>query len=88
MKRTVDQIEKTLKHYLELDNVHYGYKVVKIINEKVSTYDGTYPSFEIFYEGFNQRTNSELRKTIQSDIEMYTGLKYGRDYWLGINIFD
>jgi len=87
MKRTIEQVEKIIKNYLEMENVHYGFKVKKIINETVSTYDGTYPSFEIFYEGFDQYKNSEIRKNIQADIERYTGLKYGSDYWLGINVF-
>ena len=87
MRRTVEQIERILKKYLELESVHYGFKVKNIVSETISTYDGTYPSIEIFYENFDQFKNSEIKKNLQKDIEGYTGLKYGRDYWLGINLF-
>ena len=86
MRRTIEQVEKTLKNYLELDNVHYGNKVTSIINETVSTYDGTYPSFEITYQGITNRMSPELQKNITKDIERYLGLKHGSDYWLGVTI--
>lgn len=86
MKRTIEQVEKTLKNYLELDNVHYGNKLKKINNETVSTYDGTYPSFEVIYEGVTNRMNHEVQNNMIKDIERYLGLKHGTDYWLGITM--
>lgn len=86
MRRTIEQVEMTLKNYLELGNVHYGNKLKRINNETISTYDGTYPSFEVIYEGDNRRMNHDIQNEIIKDIERYVGLKHGTDYWLGITM--
>lgn len=86
MKRTIEQVEKQLKSYLTMDTVHNGNKVKSVVNETVSTYDGTYPSFEIVYEGVSNRMSPEIQKNLTKEIERYLGLKHGSDYWLGVTI--
>ena len=60
--------------------------MLSIVNETISTYDGTYPSYEIIYESLENKTASEIQKNITKDIENYLGLKHGSDYWLGITL--
>ena len=77
------KIEKIVSEYLKHDHVHTGFKIVKIKNETISTYDGQYPSFEIIYEGKQPKFNiRQLELTL--GIEKYTGLKNNKDYWIGI----
>ena len=79
----IEKVEKIVSEYLNLRHVHIGFKVAKIKNETISTYDGTSPSFEIIYEGKHPKLNiSQLELT--SGIEKYTGLKHNKDYWIGI----
>lgn len=78
-----ERAKNIVKAYLEMDNVHYGFKV-KFINEKeISAYDGDYNLIEITYEK-NTDSTKNLTKDISNDISMYTGLKHKRDFWLGI----
>lgn len=86
MKRTIEQVEKQLKSYLSMETVHNGNRVKSVVNETVSTYDGTYPSFEIVYEGVSNRMSPEIQKNLTKEIERYLGLKHGSDYWLGVTI--
>ena len=86
MKRTIEQVEKQLKSYLSMETVHNGNRVKSVVNETVSTYDGTYPSFEIVYEGVSNRLSPEIQKNLTKEIERYLGLKHGSDYWLGVTI--
>lgn len=79
----IPQVEKVISRYLEQSSVHSGFKVKKIQNETVSTYDGTYPSFEIIYEGTQPKFNIAQLELTQG-IEKYTGLKNNKDYWIGI----
>jgi hypothetical protein len=77
-------VEKVLSHYLTQEHVHTGFKVKKILNETVSTYDGQYPSFEIIYEGKQPKINIAQLEITQG-IEKYTGLKKNKDYWIGVS---
>jgi hypothetical protein len=48
-----------------------------------STYDGDYPYFELVYDASNHNNGNEMDKLIES-VTGYTGLREGRDYWLGV----
>jgi hypothetical protein len=77
-------VEKIILEYLQRSHVHTGFKVKKIKNETISTYDGLYPSFEIIYEG--KRPQYEIAQLeITQGIEKYTTLKSNKDYWIGIS---
>ena len=71
-----------VKAYLEMDNVHYGLKVKRIKEQEINTYDGDYNLIEIIYEG--KINNNSVTKTLSNDINLYTGLRHKRDFWIGI----
>lgn len=84
MKNSPKKVEKLVKSFLELENVHYGNKIKEIICRRVSTYDGDYPSFTVVYEVKDKKNGIQMRKMLSEDIERYLGMKHGKDYWLGI----
>lgn len=85
--RSIDDVRKIVSSYLEIEHVHQNYKLIKIEDETVSTYDGTYPSIELVYESSgNNLWLRSLRGEIIKGIEQYTGLRHNTDFWLGVSI--
>jgi hypothetical protein len=82
MKRDCKKVENLLDNFFARSTVH-PQPVLKIIKEVRSTYDGDYPYFELVYDASNYNTGNEMDKLIES-VNGYTGLREGRDYWLGV----
>jgi hypothetical protein len=79
------RVKNIVKMYLDMDCAHYGLKVKRLEEQEISTYDGDYTLIEIVYEGKIHNINdSGITKTLSNDIQLYTGLKYKRDFWIGI----
>lgn len=77
------KVEKVLDSFFK-QNVIHPYPVIRILKEMRSTYDGDYPYFELVYDANNYNSGeNEMEKLIES-VTKYTGLKEGRDYWLGV----
>ena len=81
----IPQVERIISKYLEQPHIHHGFKVKKIQNETISTYDGLFPSFEIIYEGKDPIPSPMSAYEMGREIEKYTGLKYKTHYWLGFS---
>ena len=80
-----ERAKNIVRAYLEMDNVHYGLKVKRIDEQEINTYDGDYNLIEIVYEGnIGKVNNNSITKTLSNDIQLYTGLKHKRDFWIGI----
>lgn len=81
MKKNSHRVEKLLNAFFESNTVH-NYPVIRIEKEMRSTYDGVYPYFGLVYDAmtYNNEPVDELIDTINN----YTGLREGRDYWLGV----
>ena len=87
MRNDVDEVRKIIHSILELDHIHANHKVLEIIDETRTTYDGTYPSFEIIYESSdNDLWLRSLRGEIIQNIEKYTGLRHNTDFWFGVSV--
>lgn len=86
MKRSIEQVEKQLKSYLSMETVHEGNKLKSVVNETISTYDGTYPLFNITYQRIEGGLIPDIKRNLIVNIEKYLGLKHRSDYWLGITI--
>jgi len=82
MKKDSKKVEKLLDAFFAHSNVH-PQPVLNIIKEMRSTYDGDYPYFELVYDASNYNDGNEMDKLIES-VTGYTGLREGRDYWLGV----
>jgi hypothetical protein len=82
MKKDSKKVEKLLDAFFAINTIH-PQPVLKIIKEMRSTYDGDYPYFELVYNANNYNTGNEMDKLIES-VTGYTGLREGRDYWLGV----
>jgi hypothetical protein len=76
------KVEKLLDAFFGHTTVH-PYPVIRIIKEMRSTYDGDYPYFELVYEVNNYNHSFDMENIIES-VTGYTGLREGRDYWLGV----
>lgn len=86
MEKNIEKIRKCIFSVLEIEHIHDNHKVIKIQDETISTYDGTYPSIEIIYESYdNNLWLKELKGKIIFSIEKYTGLRHNTDYWLGLS---
>jgi hypothetical protein len=86
MRNDVDEVRKIIHSILEIDHIHANHKVLEIIDETRTTYDGTYPSFEIVYKSSgNNLWIKELQKQIILKIETYTGLRHNTDFWFGVS---
>lgn len=63
----------------------HEFEVKKIEYSIISTYDGTYPSFNIIYGGSkNYDTTIDYLGKLNDRINRYLGFKRGKDYWLSI----
>lgn len=82
MKKDSKKVEKLLDAFFAHNTVH-SQPVLNIIKEMRSTYDGDYPYFELVYDATNYNDGNEMDKLIES-VTGYTGLREGRDYWLGV----
>jgi hypothetical protein len=82
MKKDSKKVEKLLDAFFAHSTVH-SQPVLNIIKEMRSTYDGDYPYFELVYDATNYNDGNEMDKLIES-VTGYTGLREGRDYWLGV----
>jgi hypothetical protein len=82
MKKDSKKVEKLLDAFFAHSTVH-PQPVLNIIKEMRSTYDGDYPYFELVYDATNHNNGNEMDKLIES-VTGYTGLREGRDYWLGV----
>lgn len=82
MKKDSKKVERLLDAFFANSNVH-SQPVLNIIKEMRSTYDGDYPYFELVYDATNYNDGNEMDKLIES-VTGYTGLREGRDYWLGV----
>ena len=86
MRNDINKVKKIILSYLEEDHVHDGFKLIEIVDETISTYDGIYPSIELVYESSgNNLWLRGLRGELISGIEKYTGLRHNTDFWLGIS---
>ena len=84
MQKDIKRVEKIISGFLSQQHVHSGHKILEIKNETISTYDGTYPAFEIIYEG--KKSNKDRTPYLLSlEIEKYTGLKRNTDFWIGVS---
>ena len=82
MKKDSKKVEKLLDAFFSINTVH-SHPVLNIKKEIRSTYDGDYPYFELIYDASYYNTGNETNELIES-VTGYTGLKEGRDYWLGV----
>jgi hypothetical protein len=82
MKKDSKKVEKLLDAFFAHSTVH-SQPVLNIIKEMSSTYDGDYPYFELVYDATNYNDGNEMDRLIES-VTGYTGLREGRDYWLGV----
>jgi hypothetical protein len=82
MRKDGKKVEKILDAFFGHNTVH-PYPVIRIIKEMRSTYDGDYPYFELVYGTNNDHNGNEMDNLIESVVG-YTGLREGRDYWLGV----
>ncbi len=82
MTKDSKKVEKLLDAFFSHSTVH-PQPVLNIIKEMRSTYDGDYPYFELIYDAENYNGQDEMDKLIES-VTGYTGLREGRDYWLGV----
>ena len=82
MTKDSKKVEKLLDAFFENSSVH-PYPVIRIIKEMRSTYDGDYPYFELVYRANNYNHPFDMENIIES-VTGYTGLREGRDYWLGV----
>jgi hypothetical protein len=82
MKRDSKKVEKLLDSFFNIDHFH-PYPVIRIVKEMRSTYDGDYPYFELVYSANKYNHPYDIDVIIES-ITGYTGLREGRDYWLGV----
>ena len=82
MKKDSKKVEKLLDAFFAHSTVH-SQPVLNIMKEMRSTYDGDYPYFELVYDATNYNDGNEMDKLIES-VTGYTGLREGRDYWLGV----
>ena len=82
MKKDSKKVEKLLDAFFARSTVH-PQPVLNIIKEMRSTYDGDYPYFELVYDATNYNDGNEMDRLIES-VTGYTGLREGRDYWLGV----
>jgi hypothetical protein len=82
MVKDSKKVQKVLDSFFELPTVH-PYPVIRIVKEMRSTYDGNYPYFELVYEANNYIHPFDMKNIIET-VTGYTGLKEGRDYWLGV----
>jgi hypothetical protein len=82
MKKDSKKVEKLLDAFFAHSTVHQQ-PVLNIIKEMRSTYDGDYPYFELVYAA-NNYNNFLVRENIVESVTGYTGLREGRDYWLGV----
>lgn len=86
MRNNVDEVKKIVLAVLEIEHIHDNHKILKIVDETISTYDGTYPSIEIIYESSgNNLWLRQLRGEIIQKIEKYTGLRHNTDFWFGVS---
>lgn len=76
------KVEKILDSFFNHSTVH-SHPVLSIKKEMRSTYDGDYPYFELIYDASDYNNGNEMDKLIES-VTGYTGLREGRDYWLGV----
>lgn len=82
MKKNSERVEKILDKFFSINTVH-SHSLKKIKKEIRSTYDGNYPYFELTYDASDYNDGNETERLIES-VTGYTGLREGRDYWLGI----
>ena len=82
MTKDSKKVEKLLDAFFGHDTVH-PYPVIRIIKEIRSTYDGDYPYFELVYAANNYNHPFDMENIVES-VTGYTGLREGRDYWLGV----
>jgi hypothetical protein len=75
-----------VKLFLKSEHTHYGLKVKKIDERIINTYDGEYPLIEITYEKTNVDVEPNICSKISNNIGLYTGLKYKRDFWIGVTV--
>ena len=86
MAHDIQKVKTIISTYLEQEHVHDGFKLIEMIDETISTYDGTYPSIELIYESSgNNLWLRGLRGQLISGIENYTGLRHNTDFWLGVS---
>jgi len=83
MLNNVEKVKKVITKFLEQNCVHEGFIVKEIKNDTISTYDGTYPSFELMYEN-TTKNPADVLNNLTTQIERFTGLKHKKDYWLWI----
>lgn len=76
------KVEKILDSFFNHSTVH-SHPILGIVKEMRSTYDGDYPYFELIYDAENYNGQDEMDRLIES-VTGYTGLREGRDYWLGV----
>jgi len=76
------KVEKILESFFNNSTVH-SQPLLSIKKEMRSTYDGDYPYFELIYDASDYNNGNEMDELIES-VTGYTGLKEGRDYWLGV----
>jgi hypothetical protein len=76
------KVEKILESFFNNRTVH-SQPLLSIKKEIRSTYDGDYPYFELIYDASGYNNGNEMEELIES-VTGYTGLKEGRDYWLGV----
>jgi hypothetical protein len=81
MNKNTRRVEKLLDAFFEHNTVH-SYPVIRIEKETRSTYDGNYPFFGIVYNAFDYKEGHV--DILIEQVNKYTGLKEGKDYWLGI----
>lgn len=81
MKKNSHRVEKILDALFESDTIH-SYPVIRIEKEMRSTYDGDYPYFGLVYDAIAYK-NEHVDELIDT-VNNYTGLREGRDYWLGV----
>jgi len=81
MKKNNRRVERLLDAFFEHDTVH-NYPVIRIEKEIRSTYDGDYPFFGIVYNAV-ECTEGHVDMLVDQ-VSKYTGLREGRDYWIGV----
>ena len=81
MKKNTRRVERLLDAFFEHSS--HTSPLIRIEKEIRSTYDGDYPFFEVVYDALAH--DREQYEKLTEDINRYTGLKEGKDYWIGVS---
>jgi hypothetical protein len=78
------KIKNLITSFLEVEIVH-DFKLKRIEYSIISTYDGTYPAFNVVYENNDYHDKPiDCLKRLTNLIKNYIGLKTPKDYWISI----